>query len=73
MNNHKDEFEIALDKVKDLGLFIEIEAIKDFGSVEKTRRELFEFAKSLGINVKNVDKRGYPYLLMRKRGLIKKP
>jgi adenylate cyclase class 2 len=66
-----DEFEIVLDKVKDLGFFIEIEAIKDFGSIENTREKLFEFAKNLGIDVSKTDKRGYPYLLMKKKGLIK--
>lgn len=67
---HKDEFEIALDSVKDLGYFIEIEALKDFGSVELTREKLFEFAKNLGIDVSNPDKRGYPFLLMEKKGLV---
>jgi len=69
--NYNDEFEIALDRVKDLGLFMEIEAIKDFGSVEETREKLFEFAKSLGIDISKTEKKGYPYLLMKKKGLIK--
>lgn len=66
-----DEFEIALDKVKELGYFIEIEAIKDLGTVEKTREKLFEFAKNLKIDISKTDKRGYPFLLMEKKGLIK--
>jgi adenylate cyclase class 2 len=65
------EFEVALDVVKELGHFIEIEAIKDFGSVEATREKLFEFANDLGIDVSKTDKRGYPFLLMEKKGLIK--
>lgn len=64
---HNDEFEIALDTVKELGHFIEIEAMKDFGSVEATREKLFEFAKYLGIDISKTDKRGYPFLLMKKR------
>jgi adenylate cyclase class 2 len=68
---YNDEFEIALDVVKELGYFIEIEAIKDFGNVELTREKLFEFAKGLGIDISKTDKRGYPFLLMKKRGLIK--
>ena len=68
---YSDEFEIALDTVKELGHFIEIEAIKDFGSVEETRKKLFEFAKALEIDISKTDKRGYPYLLMAKKGLIK--
>ncbi|MFH1229246.1 MAG: class IV adenylate cyclase [Candidatus Aenigmatarchaeota archaeon] len=71
--NYNDEFEIALDTVKDLGHFIEIEAMKDFGSVESTRKMLFEFAKKLGISdISNADKRGYPFLMMAKKGLIKR-
>jgi len=68
---YNNEFEIALDVVKELGYFVEIEAIKDFGSVEVTREKLFEFAKSLGIDISKIDKRGYPFLLMKKKGLIK--
>jgi len=66
-----DEFEIALDAVKELGYFIEIEAIKDFGGIEATRKKLFEFAKNLGIDGLKTDERGYPYLLMKRKGLIK--
>jgi len=68
---YNNELEIALDVVKELGYFVEIEAIKDFGSVEVTREKLFEFAKSLGIDISKIDKRGYPFLLMKKKGLIK--
>ncbi len=64
-----NEFEIAMDVVKELGYFIEIEAIKHSETVEETRKKLFEFAKNLGIN-SETDKRGYPYLLMKKKGLI---
>jgi len=66
-----DEFEVALDEVNDLGYFIEVEALKDFGGVEETRRRLLEFAGKLGIDASKIDKRGYPYLLMEKKGLLK--
>lgn len=66
-----DSFEIALDKVRGLGDFIEIEAKKNFGSIGVTREKLFEFAKNLGIDITKTDLRGYPFLLMEKRGLIK--
>ena len=66
-----DDFEIAFDKVRDLGWFIEIEAVKNLGSVEETREKLFEFAKKLGINVSEADKRGYPYALMKMKRLIR--
>jgi len=69
--NYKDEFEIALDNVKELGYFIEVEALVDFGGVEETRRKIFEFAEMLGVDISNKMNRGYPYLLMKARGLIK--
>lgn len=69
--NYNDEFEIALDSVKDLGYFIEIEAKKDFGGVEETKKRVIEFAESIGIDSSKRVKRGYPYLLMEKKGLIK--
>jgi predicted adenylyl cyclase CyaB len=68
---YNDELEIALDSVKELGHFIEIEAMKDMGTVHETRDKLFQFAKNLGIDVSNADKRGYPFLLMKKKGLIR--
>lgn len=66
-----DKFEIALDTVRDLGHFVEIEAMKDLGSVEETRERLFACARSLGIDPSRAEKRGYPFLLMRKKGLLK--
>ena len=60
-----------MDEVEELGFFIEIETTKDFGSVEVARKKIFELAKELGIDASDPDKRGYPYLLMEKKGLIK--
>lgn len=68
---YNNEFEISLDKVKDLGLFIEIEALKNSKNVKKTLKELFQFAKELNLDISKVDKKGYPYLMMHKKGLIK--
>ena len=67
----EDQFEIALDKVKELGFFIEIESLRDFGGVEETRTKLLEFAERIGIENPTLDKRGYPYELMKKKGLLK--
>lgn len=69
---YNGEFEVALDIVKDLGYFIEIETMRDFGSVEEARKRLFELAKSLGVDTSNPDLRGYPYLMMEKKGLVRK-
>lgn len=69
--NYNDEFEIALDTAKNLGHFIEIEALKHAETVEKTREKLFEFAKTIGLDYSEADKRGYAYIMMKLRGLIK--
>jgi len=69
--NYNDEIEIDMDFIKELGYFVEIEALKDFGGIVETRKRIFEFAKEIGLDVNNKVNRGYPYLLMKKRGLIK--
>lgn len=68
---YNDEFEIAFDDVHDLGWFIEIEVLGSIESVAEARKRLMSFANGLGIDVSKNDNRGYPYLLMVKRGLIK--
>jgi|SRR3989338_8429327 len=67
----QDKFEIALDTVKELGYFIEIEALEDFGGVDETRRQLLEFAKVLGIESIKLSPRGYAFLMLEKAGLVK--
>jgi len=65
------KFKICFDTVKELGQFIEIEVLKEFGNVSEIREKLFEFAKSLGIDISRADNRGYPYMLMKLKGSIK--
>jgi predicted adenylyl cyclase CyaB len=69
---YKDEFEVALDKVEELGYFIEVETIKDFGSVEEAHKKIEEFCHILNLNTSKKEKRGYPYLLMEKQDSLKK-
>jgi predicted adenylyl cyclase CyaB len=69
--NYCDELEIDMDYIKELGYFIEIESLKDFGSIEEARKRIFELAKELGINELSIADRGYAYMLMKKRGLTK--
>jgi len=68
---YKDKFEIALDTVRELGSYMEIEAIKDLGSVEETREKILSFAKDLGMDVSQKETRGYPFMLMKKKGSIR--
>lgn len=56
-----DKYEIALDSVRDLGYFIEIEVKKYSKDPLQEYDDLLRIAKSLNLNLDYIDKRGYPY------------
>lgn len=62
------DLEIALDRIKDLGDFIEVEAKGSFNSADEARKACFSFLDNLGI--KDADqieiKKGYPVMLLEK-------
>ena len=62
-----DGFEIVLDNIKELGDFIEIEAKKDFGSVEKNKKACQDLLKKLNIKHKFVKRPGYPRMIYESR------
>lgn len=68
---YNEEFEVSLDIVDELGYYIEIEVLKDFGSIEEGIRRLNQFADKFGIDLKDRNHRGYPMILLEKKGLIK--
>lgn len=61
---------IAIDEVKDLGDFIELEAYGDFAGIEGAKRHLYEVLGQLDARVGEQDFEGYPYGLLRKKGLV---
>ncbi len=65
------DLEIVFDEVKGLGYFIEVESLKDFGGVEKTRDEILKFTSFLGLKKTTTVPGGYAGALMRKNGLVK--
>lgn len=67
----KDKFEIDLDIVKELGYFVEIEAMEDFGGRDATYNEIANFAKKLGLDPNKQDNDGYVLMMMKKKGLVK--
>jgi len=67
--NYKDT-EIAIDEVKELGTFIEIEARGNFANIEEAKKHLYEVLKELGTEVGEQDFEGYPYLLLKQKGLL---
>lgn len=61
-----DKYEIALDCVQELGYFIEIEVKKYSKEPLEEYDDLLKVAKSLNLNLDNIDKRGYPYHIIYK-------
>lgn len=62
------KIEAALDKVKDLGEFIEAEAKGDFANDKEAKKACFKFLEEVGIqNPENAQvKKGYPQMLFEK-------
>jgi len=60
------DFEVTLDQIKDLGDFMEIEANKDFGGLQKTRKACLDFLKTLNIEYEMKRLMGFPRMLYRK-------
>lgn len=59
-----DKYEVALDQVKDLGYFIEIEIKKYDKDLNREFDELIKVAKDIGLNLNHRDTKGYPYYLI---------
>ena len=62
--------EIAIDEVKELGFFLEIEAKGNFATVEEAREQLYLILEEIEANVGEQDFEGYPFLLLKKKGLL---
>jgi predicted adenylyl cyclase CyaB len=68
--NINNVFDVAFDFIEELGYFIEIEALKDFGDITETRNRIMDLANHLGLEVTQIDHRGYPFQLMKYYHLI---
>lgn len=60
------DLEIALDDIKELGKFIEVEAKGDFVSNAAAKQACADFLTELGLKTKQEINKGYPILLMEK-------
>lgn len=65
--SYKNKYEIALDTVKDLGHFIEIEVKKYDKSIMEEYDDLIKLAKDLELNINNMTKKGYPEILLKNK------
>lgn len=59
--SYLDKFEVALDYVKDLGYYIEIEVKKYDEEAVEEYYNLLKLAQKLELNLDDIDKQGYPY------------
>lgn len=60
------DFEVTLDKIENLGDFMEVEAKKDFGGVDKTREACSSFLENLNVEYEIRKEMGYPRMLYKK-------
>jgi len=61
------DFEVVLDFVQELGYFMEIEAKKDLGGIDQTRKACHTFLKELNIQHSGFSTQGYLSSLLEKR------
>lgn len=61
-----DDMEICLDKVKNLGDFIEVERMSN-GNSDKVQEELVNFIGRLGISPEEIIKNSYIYLILKNK------
>lgn len=62
--------EVAFDAVDGVGWFIEIEALDQTDSWKAIVGQLESTAEKLGLEIRSQDRRGYPYLLLFRSGLL---
>jgi len=60
------EYEICLDNVFDLGVFVELEKMTDGKDSEKIQDELYEYVKTLGLSISDRIFEGYDILMWKK-------
>ena len=66
-----EDVEISIDFVKELGEYIEIEYKGSKQDIKSIRKYLFDILDRIGAKTGALDKRGYPYELLIKKGLVK--
>jgi adenylate cyclase class 2 len=62
------DVEVAIDDVKELGAYVELEAKGRFKDIEEAKTHLYEVVKELDLQLGEQDLKGYPFLLLEKKG-----
>jgi len=58
------DFEFCLDSIKGLGFFLEVEAKKDLGGIDKTKQACIDVLKELCIEFIPTPEKGYPDMVI---------
>lgn len=64
--SYQDKYEISLDKVDNLGYFIEIEVKGTINNYFEEYDNLLKNSKNLGLNLNNIEQKRYPQLMINK-------
>ena len=59
---HHKSFEINIDSVENLGIFVEVESISD-GNPDEILKEMLDLLISFGISEKDIERKGYDTLM----------
>ena len=62
------DVEIAIDEVNELGSFIELEITTHFDDLKEAKNYLYALVQEIGADIGEEDYRGYPFLLLEKKG-----
>ena len=65
----KKDFLVSLDKVENLGYFIEIENRNESDNLERRNHDLYEFVEQLQLDISRRNTEGYSNMLFKKRHL----
>jgi adenylate cyclase class 2 len=65
---HYKDVEVAIDDVKELGTYVELEAKGKFASIDEAKAHLYRVVEELGLKLGEQDLQGYPFLLLEKKG-----
>ena len=60
--------EVSIDRIKELGEFIELEITTHFDDPKTAKEHLYKLVEEIGAMVGEEDYRGYPFMLLKKQG-----
>ena len=67
--SYQDKYEVSLDKVDNLGYFIEIEVIGTISNYFEEYDNLLKDSRNLGLNLNNIEQKRYPQLMINNQSI----